>query len=236
MAVQNQIEIDITDVLLEVPIEVSIGRRRFRIYPLSLGKSFVVERLLDRIGLSRLGDNRLNNFLLLAAIGAHRDDFLKLIAYYTLPGDECLDTVKVERRIKELRKVKNHQIAALTSIALSSERTPEIMEHFRFEEESKRYDKVSRVKKSDGNNVMFGGRTVWGCVIDFLAQRYGWTLQYILWGISCSNLSLLMKDYVRTVYLTDDELKEAGLPKDNIFIKADDNAALDDFISTQNWR
>ena len=159
-----------------------------------------------------------------------------MIAYYTLPGDECLDTVKVKRRIKELRKVKDHQIAALTTIALTSDRASEIMEHFRFEDESKRYERVTRVKKSDGNNVMFGGRTVWGCVIDFLAQRYGWTLQYILWGISCSNLSLLLKDYVRSVYLTDEELKEAGLPKDNIFIKADDKTALGDFISTQNWR
>lgn len=235
-AVKNQIEIDIADVLLETPLEFSIGRRRFYIYPLTLGKSFVVERLINRIGLSKFGDEKMSNFLLFAAVNNKRADFIKLIAYYTLPKDECLDVSKVEKRVKELRKIKPRDIAALSSFILSADRTQKILDHFSFDEERKRLDSVVKAKRADGNNVMFGGRTVWGNLIDFLAERYGWSLQYILWGISYSNLTMLMEDHVRSVYLTDEELKEAKLPKDNIIIKAGDHDALGDFISTQNWR
>ena len=203
---------------------------------MTLGKSFIVGRLLDRMGLTHTDNDSFDAIILMKAIKEQRQDFIKLIAYYTLPKDECLDLPAVNRRIKELDKIEDSQIATLVSIALTVNRVPEIREHFGFDEEKKRLDAVMKAKKAEGNNVVFGGKSIWGSLIDFVAERYGWTLQYILWGISYSNLSLLMEDHVRSVYLTDEEMKKARLPKDNILIKADDKTALEDFISTQTWR
>lgn len=235
-AVKNQIEIDIADVLLEVPLGFSISGRQFYIYPMTLGKSFIVERLLSRMGLTHADNTTFDAIFLLKAIDEQRQDFIKLIAYYSLPKDECLDLSAVNKRMKELEKIEDRQIATLVSIVLSVNRVPEIRKHFGFDEEKKRLDKVMKAKNAEGNNVVFGGKSIWGSLIDFVAERYGWTLQYILWGISYSNLSLLMEDHVRSVYLTDEEMKKARLPKDNILIKADDKTALEDFISTQTWR
>lgn len=203
---------------------------------MTLGKSFIVGRLLNRMGLTKAGDTSFDAMFLMKAIGEQRQDFIKLIAYYSLPNDECLDLSVLNKRMKELEKIEDRQIAMLVSVVLSVNRVPEIREHFGFDEEKKRLDAVMKAKKAEGNNVVFGGKSIWGSLIDFVAERYGWTLQYILWGISYSNLSLLMEDHVRSVYLTDDEMKKARIPKDNILIKADDKTALEDFISTQTWR
>ena len=234
--VKNKIEIDVADVLLEAPVGFSIGRRRFYLYPPTLGKSFVVEQALDHMGLMQFNDEKMSNYMMLATAGVKRKEFIKIIAYYTLPKDECLDLGKVERRCKELRRLKAHQAASLLSIVLSMDKGSEIRKHYGFDDEAKRLAAVMKAKSQDGNNVVFGGCTVWGSLIDFVAERYGWTLDYILWGISYANLSLLMEDHVRSVYLTDEELKKARLPKDNVRVKADDASKLEDFITTQNWR
>ena len=40
----------------------------------------------------------------------------------------------------------------------------------------------------------FGGKTIWGTLIDAACERYGWTFDYVVWGISYNNLTLMLKD------------------------------------------
>ena len=64
-----------------------------------------------------------------------------------------------------------------------------------------------------GADSTYGGRSIWG-QIDTIAERYKWTVDYILWGISWANLQLMMSDALRTDYKSkDDEQDNSGMPR-----------------------
>ncbi len=74
--------------------------------------------------------------------------------------------------------------------------------------------KVNQAKDSKGTFV-FGGRTVWGSLIDAACERYGWPYDYVVWGVSYNNLTLMLKDKITSIYLSDEERKKAHIPAAN---------------------
>lgn len=72
-------------------------------------------------------------------------------------------------------------------------------------------EKINQAKDSS-NQYIFGGRTIWGYLIDAACDRYKWTLDYVLWEISYNNLTLMMKDKITSIYLSDEERKKAHIP------------------------
>ena len=80
---------------------------------------------------------------------------------------------------------------------------------------------VCRYKSND--NPTFGGKTIFGQLIDPAIERYGWTYEYVVWGVSYATLTVLLADKVTQVFLTDDEKKR--VPKhllDNDKMSGDD--------------
>lgn len=63
-------------------------------------------------------------------------------------------------------------------------------------------------------------------MIDTACQRYGWTFEYVVWGISYANLQLLLADSVTSIYLSDEERKRVNIPQDRDIINADDPANM----------
>lgn len=55
-----------------------------------------------------------------------------------------------------------------------------------------------------GEDSTYGGRSIWG-QIDTIAERYKWSLDYILWGASWANIQLMMADALRTDYKSKDK-------------------------------
>lgn len=74
--------------------------------------------------------------------------------------------------------------------------------------------------------MSIGGRSLWGAVIDPLAQRYGWTMDYIMWGISWANLNILLLDVID--FVDGDLVPESGDDPDAVkeFIKLHSNKQL----------
>lgn len=68
---------------------------------------------------------------------------------------------------------------------------------------------------------------MYGQIIDAACERYGWTFDYVLWGISLINLQMMLADKVSSVYLTDDENKRLHIVKSANVIDGDnpENAA-----------
>ncbi len=81
--------------------------------------------------------------------------------------------------------------------------------------------KVMSAKKSDGTFV-FGGCSIYGSIIDAACERYGWTLEYVVWGISHINLMMMLSDQVSSVFLSKEEKKDAHISNDRDVIMADD--------------
>ena len=227
---------DISDVMIERPISFSIKRKYFSVYPATLGKMQLTARLIEAMGIQQGLSRKSVHEVAIKVADTHRNECLRLIAYSTLPGADCLDENKVGKRLKELRKIERKDIATLLIIILTQDKTDRIKMQFYMDKESEKMAAVMKVKKQDRNSLSFCGRSVWGALIDAACERYGWTYQYVLWGISYSNLQLLLADQIRQIFLTDDERKRVHIPTDSIVVDADNAASLEQFIKTQSWR
>ena len=224
----------ISDALIERPISFSVRKKHYSLYPASLGKIQLTARLLEAIGLTE--GNAYKQAL--EAVKIHREECLRLVAYSTLPGDECLDENKVCRRIKELEPADETDLATLLVVILTSDKTADIKKEFGMDKEEQRLNKVIKAKKAskENNSLSFGGKSIWGSIVDVACERYGWSYQYVLWGISFCALQLLMSDRVKTVLLSKEEMKAAHVSTDAVVVRADDRTALESFIKTQSWK
>ena len=71
-------------------------------------------------------------------------------------------------------------------------------------------------------SLSFCGKSTYGTLIDWACQRYGWSMEYVVWGISYANLQMLMADSITSVYLSEVERKKLGITDNRDIINADD--------------
>lgn len=228
-------KIEISDALIERPIGFSFRGRHFSIYPPTLGKIQLISRLVDLLEITKVkGDDAVFRGLLKAA-REKRDACLRILAYSTLSGNNCLDEKAVQKRIKRLRRMEDVDLASTVLLALTMDRSEDIMEYFGLDTEAKEMSRVMKAKEKNKNSVAFAGKSVWGTMIDAACERYGWTYQYVLWDISYCALKMLLSDQVKTVYLSDEERKRAMIVTDRTKINADDPEAIERFIKHTSW-
>ena len=231
-------KIDISDTLIERPVSFCYKRRRYSIYPLSLGKLQLCSRLIGALGFDKIRRDGELYSLSLKSAQSRRNECLRLVSYITLPYMDCLDESLVQERIGKLRRIKKNDLASVLVLFLMMDKTAAIMSEFGIDKESRRLSDVLRVKSQskDSGAVSFGGKSIWGTLVDAACERYGWTYQYTVWGISYCNLQLLLADHVKSVFLTDEERRKCNIPKDNIVVRASDADALENLIKHQSWR
>lgn len=229
-------KVDISDALIERPVGFSIKGKHFSVYHASLGKIQLITRMLDAIGFN--SEKIVSDIYYFCYIVSKqkRDECLRLIAYSTLPGKECLDEDKVRTQIKSLKGLDEQDIAAILIIILTMDKTEAIMKQFGMDTESERMKKAVKAKDGNKGALDFFGKSLWGGLIDAACERYGWSFDYVLWGISYTNLRLLLTDHVKTIYLTDEERKRVHISSDKMVIKADNIGELENFIKTHSWR
>lgn len=154
----------------------------------------------------------------LRVISMKREECCRLIAYHTLKSKEeilCKAIVQVQQKL--ISDFANKDIATLLVCILNDNLYQIIVKETGIEEEAKRMAKVTAAKRSSGQYI-FGGKTIWGSLIDAACERYGWTFDYVVWGISYGNLMLMLKDKLTSIYLSDEERKRAHLPEPNVEI------------------
>lgn len=226
-------DLSIEDLLLERPVPFRVGRRRFRLYAPTLGSLVLtgrVESLLPDLSSLPAADAAL------ALARDHRDGLCRLLAMQTLRGSRRLfDEGLIARRARLLATLDDDSLAQLRLMSQTAwPSVREVTDWVGLSAESHLRQRVASVKHSRGT-VSFGGRSVYGTLVDSVCQRYGWSLQYVLWGISYANLRLLMADAVTTVHLSDEERRAARLGDGDAFVNADDPAQLAAFVRSQSW-
>lgn len=220
----KQIEMNVSDTIIEKPIWFSIGKRKYSIYPPTLGKTQILKNLYLSLEL----DTQLLSLNPLAeAMRISKESpniVCRIIAYSTFSDkDSIMNTEKVFQRADMFKdKLTAGEMATLLSIILMNDKTDEFIKYFRIDEDKELRGRISRTK-GESNSITFGGKSIYGLLIDFACQRYGWTMEYVLWGISYVNLNMLFADAITTVYLTDDERKQLGMGFGQV-INADDPA------------
>ena len=234
--VSQTVDQDIADTILERPHGFKIAGKWLYLYPVTLGKSLLLERLIASL--------KINNSLLRTApalelmrvVKANRETVSRILAIHTLQTKrEIFDVETISNRDEFLQKeLSDDEMTTLLTLAMSVDSVSAFKKHLGLDREREILKKIAKVKNSGGNTFQFGGKSLYGALIDAACERYGWSLEYVVWGISYTNLQMMMADSSTSVYLTDDERKKVRISNDTERISADDpkNWAR---IKSQKW-
>ncbi len=233
----ERMESAIADILTERPQPVEIKGRTLYLYPLSLGRTFIVNRLIQTLGIDATALRR-NPFIeALRLSREERETCTLILAYHTLrTREEVMDVDVVGERRRFLdTSLTDEEVAQLILMALTPENIDEVQKYLGIEAERNDMRRLTKIKDKKSNTISFGGRSVFGSIIVPACEKLGLTPNEAVWGISFAMLQMLLADAVTSVYLTDDEKRKAHITSDRTRIKADDpsNEAL---IKSMTWK
>ena len=221
------IDMDIADTIIERPHGFKVNQRQFYLYPVTLGKTYLISRLVECLGIN-LEIIKANPYMeALRICQEKKESVCRILSYHTINKKEELfdyDFVK-ERCNFFYKEIDNDSMAQLLVMVLSEGDISAYIKHLGIDKEKEWQAKAMRAKK-DNNSLTFGGKSIYGTLIDTACQRYGWTFEYVVWGISYANLQLLLADSVTSIYLSDEERKRVNIPQDRDIINADDPANM----------
>lgn len=216
------LEMNIADTLIERPIGFSVGKRSYFIYPVTLGKTHLLARLFKSLDADEkvIATNPYLEAMRLSE--TKKETVCRILAYHTFNRkDDVFDNAKIEQRAKMFEKnLDGEELATILVLILSGDNTEEFIHYFGIDKEREEKSRIYKIKDSKGS-ISFGGKSTYGTLIDFACQRYGWTMEYVTWGISYANLKMLMADAITTIYLSEDEQKKLGMSVGEV-INADD--------------
>lgn len=218
----------IANVLTDTPIYFTIGNKRYCAYPPTLGKIYLVSKILDSLGINK-ENITINPFLeIMRVVKAKRKECCKLLAYHvTNKREKLLDIEWIERVSSSInRAADDEDLTTLLVVILKESSLENIVSMTGIDKETERMSKVSAAKDTK-NQYVFGGNTIWGSMIDVACERYGWSYDYVVWGISYNNLTLMLKDKITSIYLSDEEAKKCRIPQQSgDYINGNDRKAV----------
>lgn len=221
------IDMDMADTIIDRPLGFSIGNRHYDIYPVTLGKSMLIQRLTANLELD--SDNiKINPYMeMLRVCEDKKSDVCRILSIHTFNRKEdVLDNTKIGYRARVFEhKLSNEEIAKLFLVTLS-DNVERFIKYLGIDSERPERERITSFKKSKSYSVSFGGKSIYGTLIDYACQRYGWTMDYVVWGISYANLKMLISDAVTTIELSKEDAKALRISQGGT-ISADDPNNID---------
>jgi len=215
------INTEIIDVLIDRPIGFKVGDERLCLYPLTLGKSLLISRFLSKLDIKQENIKIQPELEMIRVVAQNKDDVLTILAYHTLQTKEqVFNTALVEERKALLSTLDNGDLTTLFLQTLTADKFNIYIHELGIDREREFMNKAIKVKTS--SSLSFNGKSMYGTLIDKACEKYGWTFDYVVWGISYMNLRLLLADAIQTVYLSEDERKKLHIPDDREVINASD--------------
>lgn len=214
---------NISDTIIERPIGFRVGDDCFFIYPCTLGKTFLLERLFEKLEVNNQIIS-INPYMEALRICSEKKELVcRILSYHTFnKKEDFFDNLKVESRSEKFdSNLDNEELATLFIIILSGDNTETYIEYLGITKERIEQRRISELRGSKGC-ITFGGNSTYGTLIDCACQRYGWTMDYVVWGISFVNLKMLMADSITTIHLSEEEMKTLNIVDKKDIINADD--------------
>ena len=202
------------DAVIELPIEYKINDKIFCLYPPSLGSTLLINRAVEK----NKGEKELIAEVLAICSFEKRSD-----ARYVS---------KLNERAEEIGKAEITKLMPIYSmIAEWNKDQGKFIKHFRLDIEQRYMKRAHDAKDKNSGSLTFNGKSIYGTLIDVVCERYGWTMDYAVWGISLVNLNMLVADKVTSVFLTDKENKRAAIPQDRDILKIDKNTDIKQILA-----
>lgn len=209
--IMKELEYYLAEVIIGRPNGITVGRKHFYLYPVTLAKMYLLTRQIENLGLNQ-EHLKVNPFLeAIRVVKQHRDVCCMILAYHTAPNtykdlfDNRAITIRKNHFIKELT---DDELARLIITVLTSDKTEELLQYLGLDKERERLRNVMAVKeKHEKNMFTFNGKSVFGTFIGQLKEM-GYTDNEILYERSYSFLRLMLADKVATVHLSDEEKQD----------------------------
>lgn len=209
MANKDDLNETLADAVMDRPREFFIGKRRFCLWSPTLGVSLLLERHLSALGLDNdlLAKNLPMEAMRIVSI--KRNEVCRILAILSLRKFEDLINSKIIDRKAEYfsKNLSDEELSQLILVALSGPKAETLISLSGLEKEHKEQSRIIKYKNKDGHTLSFGGKTIYGSLIDAACFKYGWTKEYVVWGIDLCSLRMMLADSVNTVYLSDEEIK-----------------------------
>ena len=202
------IESKISGALIQKPIVFKLNGKRYEVYPFSLGKMQVLGWYMAELDLT--GIDYAPYETLYRICQTRKGDVCKIISICTMNDKGSLiDDSVIAKRAERFEKAGIEDLATCLALIFSMPTPDMFFAHFGIDKDIRDKEEVNRIKSSKGT-VVFGGKSIWGALLDTACAKYGWSIEYILWDISYMNLQMMITDSLSSVYLTDDEQKKIG--------------------------
>lgn len=237
---KKEVELYFDDAVMGRPYSFSIDGTALFLYPVTLGKMLFLQRKVESLGINKENLSLNISMEALRLVAEKKKDCVSFIAAHTCKNKrELFDYAFYSNREKFLLdNLSDEDAASLMMVLLGNDKTALFMEHYGIDKEQQRMSVIVRIKNKKGNNeITFGGKTVYGALIDEACERYGWTKDYVVWGIDYTSLRLMLADKVTSMYLSDEELKKVPSSMrhaEHDVIKATKNTMEE--IKKMDWR
>lgn len=217
------IDYDLADIITDCPHEFTVGRKHYRLYPVTLAKLYRLRPYIDVLGLD---DHILtvNPYLeALRVVQENRKVCCSILAIHTSPNTykDLFDRQKMAERRNAFGKMSDTDLASLLIVALTSDKTQQVMERYGVDKEQERLQRVLKAKEGGRNNITFGGNTIFGSFIAPL-KEIGYTDNEILYERGYGYLRMILADKINSVYLSDEELNGVSKADGGRLIDAND--------------
>lgn len=234
---KKQMEMNLADTIIDRPHGFSVGGHHFYLYPVPLGKMYLLSRLIDELDLNT-ETIKLNPYIETLRIATQCKELCsRILTYHTIHTKaKIFDNEFVEKRTKWfVDNLSIEDLATLMVMVLTSDKTEIFMKFLQIDKEQERMKRVMDVKDNKCT-FNFGGMSVYGTLIDAACERYHWTFDYVMWEISYTNLKLMLADAQKQVYLSEEERKRVkGVSSDRNRIKASDKEMAWAAIRSEKW-
>jgi len=212
----------LADAIIERPVSFSVNGERMFLYPATLGKIYLTASILDSLSLIQEALKEDIYAESLRVCKKHRNEVARLIALYTVrTREDHFDDSLISGRAASLAELDDEELATLLVMVLTMDVSDELISAYGIDKERDTVRRIVRYKSEKGS-LSFCGRTIYGTMIDSACERYGWTLDYVVWGISFTNLKMMTADATVSMYLSPDDQRKLHVSADREVIDATD--------------
>lgn len=217
----RQIEKMMEDSIMGLPVAFDIDGARFELRPVSLGQAYLISRYREGMAdnLKVLADKADTGEML-----NYRKAIAHVVAIATLSkkrdilSPECLNA-RADFLNANLDDEDLFKLYDIVMVSLGD--TERFIKASGLDYDRRTLAKIARQKADDGN-ISFGGRTAYGSIISPACEKYGWTLDYVVWGISLTNLEMLLADAQSSCYLIKEDRQQLHVSTDRDVIDMSD--------------
>lgn len=223
---KRRIEMMMEDSIMEMPIGFEVGGVHYFLYPVTLGTAYLISR--EREGMAENLKEIFNEASESEKLD-YRKSLCRIVAIQTFnKREDILDFKTLSERTNSFYlSLDNEGLFQLYDMIMASfDDASLFIKQSGLNHDKKKLAKIAK-HKEDGGNFSFGARTAYGSIIGPACAKFGWSLDYVVWGIGYTNLQMLLADEQVSVYLSKEERKKLRISADREIIDANDPANIE---------